>query len=447
MDATAETRPIDTRPFYQRPGPRWLLVLALLCGIAIAYNVATEGKKLRYDKGEIHIYFLAAERMMQGEEISRKEDRKPYTYPPGMVLPFVPMTLLPELARRPVWYACNILLLVFVVRMLLQVLAAGGWPQGSKARRRWFWFCVILLSGRHLFSVFENQSHDLLVFAVVMLGVRASCRSRETMAGLGPGIGASLKATPLLFLPVYVLQRRFWAASSVVAGAALFLFAPDVLFPRQAGGLWIQGWLDEFVFKVEAVGGTTDKVGNAWDAWNILNQNLGGSIYRLFTEITEPTSNKWDIALLHLDRSLLKAFTAATQLGVLALIGWGCWPSRSRGLAAGQLVLRRLGEASLVVCGMLLLSPMSSKAHFGVLLLPVAFCLGHCFFGKRSRFVMLCMLVMLGTSLTSKGIVGRDLGREILAHGSVCVGTLAAMLATLRLLSGSRPGRPTSESQ
>ena len=42
--------------------------------------------------------------------------------------------------------------------------------------------------------------------------------------------------------------------------------------------------------------------------------------------------------------------------------------------ALGQSIVERLGEAGLIACGMVLLSPMSSKSHFCVLLLPIAFC-------------------------------------------------------------------------
>ncbi|MCB9870761.1 MAG: hypothetical protein H6837_12965 [Planctomycetes bacterium] len=49
----------------------------------------------------MHVYVLGAERMRSGAEIYRPDDIKPFTYPPGMALMFMPLTLLPHDAVRP----------------------------------------------------------------------------------------------------------------------------------------------------------------------------------------------------------------------------------------------------------------------------------------------------------------------------------------------------------
>ena len=80
-----------------------------------------------------------------------------------------------------------------------------------------FWFFLALLGGRYLLSPLENQSHDLMVMVCILGGVLLGGRGREFGGGLLLGLAAAMKATPLLFLPVLVWQRR-WRATGMASG-------------------------------------------------------------------------------------------------------------------------------------------------------------------------------------------------------------------------------------
>lgn len=426
--------------------PAWIIVAAALLAAAIAtlLNAHSGQELLPYDKGELHIYPLAAARMVRGEEIYRPSDEKPFTYPPAMALPFVPMLALPVYAHRPFWYAANVALLVSIFVLLREILA--GLPRtGGGARRTHhgvFWALVLAMSTRHLVSVFENQSHDFLLLLLLMFATRASCRGHEWRTGIHAGVAAAGKATPLLFLPCLAWQRRFRAATAVVIGSAAAVMLPDVIFPRDDGGIWVIAWYKTFVSGVDAVGGTTEQVGNAWSAWNKLNQNLAGTLYRLFTEIPVADRHTWDVSLVHLSRGTLRALTIGAQLAVLALIAWALRPRLAAGEVGAELHRRRLGEAGAIVCGMVLLSPMSSKSHFGVLLLPIAFSVHHYLYRRRDPFLVACFAVLIAGTLTSKGIVGRTVGDGVLARGSVTWCAVAALLAAVRCLAPYRSRLP-----
>jgi hypothetical protein len=72
--------------------------------------------------------------------------------------------------------------------------------------------------------------------------------------------------------------------------------------------------------------------------------------------------------------------------------------------------LKMGAEAAAVVCLMLLLSPMSSKAHYVVVLLPSLF-IARAVIERRSRWLswLLVPLVICGP-LTTKGLIGKSLG-------------------------------------
>jgi hypothetical protein len=92
-----------------------------------------------------------------------------------------------------------------------------------------------------------------------------------------------------------------------------------------------------------------------------------------------------------------------------------------------------LAHATIGATAMPLLSPMSSKSHFGVLLLPVAYCLAELWRRRRDPLVVGLLVVMFITgTLTVKGIVGTAGGRFILGYGTVTICALAAFAAAVR---------------
>jgi alpha-1,2-mannosyltransferase len=418
-----------------------VILLVIYCA-GLAYS-------LKKDVSELPVYVLGAERMMAGEEIYRTDDIKPFTYPPFFALPQVPLVCLPDSLQRPAWFTMTYFSLVIIVAMLRRGLAPMLSPSpGSKSPPVWvFWLVVALIAGRHVSAVFENQSHDMLVFLAVMAAAAFSVQGADRRSGLFAGAGGACKATPALFLPVYLWQRRFRAAVFLGLGGAVLTLLPDLLFPRAEGGLWVMSWFETFVQGVRP--GDTAHVEGTWNAWNKLNQNLSGTLYRLLTPVDDVNEHLFDVSLIAPSEPVRKGITMLAQLGVMSLLWLGTRFGLSRDESGSPLALRRLGEAGAVVCGMVLLSPMSSKSHFCVLLLPVAFCTAYLLYHKWDLFLALLLaLVFAAGTLTSKGILGRELGNIVLARGTVTFCALAMLVACCYVLNrlGRSCEKPGSDS-
>lgn len=408
------------------------LVAVLVTGLVIAGLVGA----LKKGTSELPVYTTAASRMLAGEDIYRPDEDKPFTYPPFFAIPFMPLARLPESLARALWYLINVATLFGI----LLVLARSMRPQIRAARRQsrgppaWvFWLVVAFLASRHIAAVFSNQSHDLLVLATLVLCAAAAARKHDAQAGAWAGVGAACKATPLLLAPVFAWQRRFFASLSCVAAAVGLVLLPDLVTPQATGQLWIVSWFETFVSKIEP--GQAAEAEGAWARWNILNQNLSGTIWRLSRAPGMESPAHFDVSLWNPSAEALKWATYAAQFFVLAVVFFACRGSLTRQLASHELAFRRLGEVGLVACAMLLLSPMSSKSHFCVLLLPIAFCVADLFYRRRDLvLVALLIVAALTGTLSTKGIWGARLGNEILARGSVTACTFALLLATAHIL-------------
>lgn len=409
------------------------LVLGLLLLVGLVIGLVNTHKK---EVSELVVYVLGAERMSEGAEIYRADDAKPFTYPPSFAMPFMPFLAVPEKAQRTVWFFVNVAAFAGVVALLRDLLMRFLRERGDAERAtRWLWIATFVLAGRHVAAVFENQSHDMLVFLFVTLAAWCGARKRDGLAGAAAGLGASFKATPLLFAPVFFGERRWRAGAMVLITTGLMVWLPDLVYPRSDGGSWVVAWYDTFLSGIGA--GETAKADGAWAAWNFLNQNLAGSLYRLATPVAEAQEHGalWDVSIIAPSAAGLKAITLGGQAAVLAYLGWCARPALTRGESSGSTAFRRVGEAGLVGCGMVLLSPMSSKAHFCVLTLAMLFCVTHYARVKRDPVQLgLLVLVFITGTLTVKGLVGSSIGNELLARGSVCWHTVILMFATGRAL-------------
>ncbi len=392
---------------------------------------------------ELPVYTLGAERMLAGEEVYRVSDEKPFTYPPFFALPFAPLGHVPLHPPRPwskilAWFVVNAALLGWILGVVHRALAVPLAAAGG-LRPVWFWTLTLTLAARHVSATLENQSHDLLVFGLVVAAAVAAARGAHTRAGAWVGLAAACKATPLLFAVGWVLQRRGRALLGMVAMGVVATLLPDLIAPRGDGQWWVEAWARTFLGGVSAAG--TAAAEGAWTAGSELNQSLSGTLHRLVSPV-EPNPARFvrDVALFEASPGQRAAVILIGRLLVLGAVIAAVW-RRVDGAPA------RLGQAGAVVCGMVLLSPMSSKSHFCVLLLPLAYAVavwGGA--GRRDRWLAcLLVFVFIAGTCTVKGLVGRALGGQLLALGAVTWTAVATLAATLRALHLERVATGTVE--
>jgi hypothetical protein len=176
----------------------------------------------------------------------------------------------------------------------------------------------------------------------------------------------------------------------------------------------------------------------------VLNQGLSGVMRRLFTPVEIPDGNfvvgdKGHVLLVGMSPTMTKVATLAMSGLVLTLIA-GCVLFAKRAVRAagdGMAGMQRtlgLGEIGAFACGMVLLSPQSSKAHFCVWLFPVAFVVNYLSRTRRDALGVVLFVVALALGMLSKGMLGTTMANVVLAYGSVMWSTFFLLLATLRCM-------------
>lgn len=421
----------------------WLLPVLLAVTVLGAFWF---GARAKTNDRELPVYVAGAQRMAEGTEVYRAGlDKKPFTYPPFAAVPFLPFRALPEEWQAPVWFVVNFAIVLAIVRWL-HSFARRDAPGLAPPRLRWFWVLTVLLGIHHVLSVFANQSHDLLIAGALALAAAAWCRG-SAIAGAAAGLGAAIKATPMLFAVLFAARLRILPLFLLGATAVGLSLLPDWWFPRPDGKSWLATWYEVNLRGLE-VGGAASGA-SAWNPHSYLNQSLSGTLTRILTPVVHPDAFvEENAALLHLSPSTCTWIARVLQVLVVALVVFGVrGAARAVRTATDPAGVQRsvgLGEVAAIACGMVLLSPQSSKAHFCVWVFPAAFVADRLLRTRRDlvSWSLLGGALLLGP-LSGKDLVGKVIGTTLNVYGNVTWCTVLLLLATVRGLRApsERPGR------
>ena len=332
-----------------------------------------------------------------------------WTYPPVVAFFMIPFTFIPMWMKNAVWYVVSVAAIYFGFKLCERVVSRTFAVEFGAKELFWVRAITFVLSTKFILSVLENQAYDFLVFFLVILGVYGLIEKKDITASLGLSLAAAIKATPLLFFP-YILFKRRWKVLVLCTVFFLFFsFLPDLFFTQKGtqSGYFVT-WMQDVVSpSMPDSGGTGVEYFGQGD--NPLNQALNSFVYRASSSIN--LKHRYQVML----------YTAYAVL--LSLI---CYILSKSARLENPYVL----DAAVLVVGMLMFSPMSSKSHFVVLIIPnmviVAYLIREQSF--RSLLGYLTLMSFALSTLTSKDILGKKLAVAMLNMGCVTMSALMLLI-------------------
>jgi Glycosyltransferase family 87 len=393
-----------------------------------------------------HIYLQAARRLLAGDDLFRFANG--YAYPPCKALFMIPFLALPEMAQRAAWWACNAACFVLLCRWSWR-LAGGGRLEGSPTPA-WSEH-MICLAGLatgvfYAFNSISNQGTDVPEAALLMGACLALLAGRDFLAATGFSLAAGMKATPLLWVFYLLWKGRWQPALWLVAVAVGVNLLPDLISTCPSAPSWFVAWYRQYLAPMQR----PDYAPGQWGSMLHLNQSLAGAVNRLF--IADWT---WTADGLAIHRRANPVDAHALKLALLAgeaLLLACCallWRRRSepRLLGSGAMgcplpngrgsdkiaSLPASLEYSMVLLLMLLLSPMSSKAHFCTLLLP-GFAVARAARELRSVSIAIWFVAANLIGFLALAWFGKFTAQVSLYYGAVSIKALLLLIACGRAL-------------
>ena len=156
----------------------------------------------------------------------------PFTYPPIAAVVFGPLAFLPATVAAAVWTLISVLAMEALIWSLLGPLGVTD----PAARIRWTAVAslVMLPLAPVTFNLWIGQINLILLMLVIVDLVGATGRFR----GIGVGIAAGIKLTPLIFIPYLLFTRGRRAAGTAALTFGATILAGFLLLPRDAMRYW-----------------------------------------------------------------------------------------------------------------------------------------------------------------------------------------------------------------
>ena len=271
LPAPTEGAPTLAVPVWLRRATPWLIA-AVLLWFVVCTIIWPVGMWMQID---LEVYRAGGLAVLDGRSLYDHPlvASLMFTYTPFAAIIFAPLALLPLLGTEIVYSAVTVLLLLFSV--------ARCWRWMGYRRDRAA--VGIVLLGTALALMFEPVRTTLylgqinvLLLAIVVADLLRTRRSG--WMGVGVGIAAGIKLTPLVFIPYLLLTRQFKAAGVATASFVGTIALGFVLKPKDAFGYWF--------------GGKFGEVARVGDVWSTGNQTLRGFLARLVSP-PEATQTAW----------------------------------------------------------------------------------------------------------------------------------------------------------
>ena len=426
----------------QRSNP-WLRPYAIIL-LIIAQVMMIQAARRKPDEFTT-VYTAAAGRLVSGQSLY--PEGTAFVYPPFCALIAVPFVPLPVWAAQALVSAINFAALG-VVLVISWRLAGGNRPLviGPTMRPRDHAIALLasLCALRLAFNTISHQQTDLVIAALMMIGCACFARGKSISAAVFWGLGAAFKATPLVFCG-YLLWRGRWAAAPIMLATAVAAnLLPDAVHRGEGGTPWAAQWVNRYVAPLVQSG---HKAGD-WNASLLDNQSLAGMAGRLLQ--TEFSLADEGIDLHDRPGAMSPAATKGILYASYLLIGIVAAlvmrPAFRRLVPAGieppsaAFAL----EFSIVFMVILLVSPMSSRAHFCTLILP-ALCLARAAIDRGMRVAWTTLIAATVLTLLSFNLpFVRQWNRISLWLGFVTLATICLLIGCLWLRWRIQPARGSS---
>ena len=341
-----------------------------------------------YDFFDLRIYRDATHVVGSGRPLYRAHLRRGlgFTYPPFAVLAMLPLSWLSLFHAEEAVTFGNIVLVAVAAH------AAVRLSPRSQGRARAGWIAAaIALWAEPIVSTIGYGQIDLLIAALVTVDLVHGRNSRA--GGIGIGLAAALKLTPLIFIPYLLFTRRGRMAGRAMATFALSIVVAFIAVPRDAGEYW-----GGAVFDVSRVTGRHHLSGGG-----PANQSLRGALLRFFPDMS------------HVSAIWLPCCLIVACLGLLLAVR----VARRGNESYGFLLTAITG---------LLISPVSWTHHWAIVV-PVVLAMVMSVEDRGTRWLLIAMSIEIAIASSAIWLVIDDPVGTRLSTG-------ALLLANLYVLAG-----------
>jgi alpha-1,2-mannosyltransferase len=218
-----------------RPPVAIAVALVALVGHAVVLAIWPDAHTLLID---LQVYRAGGQHVLDGQPLYAGGVLLdlPFVYPPVAAVLFAPLALLPLPVVKITWTVLELALLAAVARRCAR---AVGVPAGARTAAAVVLLVAVATWLDPVRTTLYLGQINVVLLAVVLLDLLGRPDSR--WRGVGLGLAAAVKLTPLLFVVYLLLRRRYRAAATAVATFVAAGLLGALVTPADSAQYWLRG--------------------------------------------------------------------------------------------------------------------------------------------------------------------------------------------------------------
>jgi hypothetical protein len=217
-----------------------LLLLAIVIVLAVAFEVRVKG-----DMVDFSVNYQAARRLRLGETLYRTADgHYQFKYMPFSAFLYLPFSLLPLGAAKAAWYAVVVSSTVLVFALSLRLLRPG------RKKAVLVSAVAVLVVGRYFVREIDLGQINALITALLLIMLlrydswldRSGPPREEPAVGLTWGLAAALKPYALIYLPYFLIKKRWLTVAGGLGVLGLAVLSPALFYGWKGNFIVLEEW-------------------------------------------------------------------------------------------------------------------------------------------------------------------------------------------------------------
>ncbi|MEK6728359.1 MAG: glycosyltransferase family 87 protein [Candidatus Omnitrophota bacterium] len=250
-----------------------LLLIIFLILFSVGSFFAHQIRAPQRNYSDFHCFYTAGKRILNHKNIYVIKDRETseFRYAPIFALMMSGLALMNERKADTAWYLINYFLFILALFYLKKLVTLQ--EIGSKSV---FILYLVSIIGviRIAFHNLNSGQSNILMFASMVIGLYYIHKKRELLGAIIFAFSIMVKYTPLIFIPYFLLRKKFKLSLYIISAFFVYLFLPSLFIGLKTNLEYIKG-LIPFLANSTILDQITILTGK--------NQSLLSAVYRSFT--------------------------------------------------------------------------------------------------------------------------------------------------------------------
>ena len=356
---------------------------------------------------DFRVYYHTAQVFLSAKDIYFRDTMEvtPFKYSPFFAFIISPIGLLPIKSAAALFFTINfittIALFVLLKRIIVKIQL---FPQEGF----FFYFLGIVLTFRYILLNWDSGQIVIILCALVAGSLYFSLRGKDVLAAALLAASILIKYTPALFIPYFILRRKFKAAFLTLGFLAVWLSLPALYVGVQKNTAYLISWIPSII-------NTSLDVGSYYNSKN-------QSIMSLVLRFTTNSSYHVNFIDLGYHSAMIIACVLSFLFYLLILL-----PKKGKDSTIEDYAL-------LFIC-ISLFSPNAWMLNFVSLIFPYLFLIYYLIKVKlKDVFVLVCVILSyICVSLFSRSLMGTAFEQATEALSFVTIGVFFLTAALVKL--------------